>query len=335
MGLKTYYEDDADLSLIQNRRVAVIGYNAQAEAHAHNLRESGVEVVVGLPSEAARNERERAEEDGFPVLDFAEAADWAHFVMVVEPEYEIADAFAKEIAPHLEAGDALFFAHGEGVHFEMITPPKEVTVGVVAFQGSGKRVRRQFEDGKGVPSFIAVAQDPDGTGEELALSYATALGGARAGVMVTSVAAIAVSEAFGQQAITTGGVEALATTAFDTLVGAGYSPELAYFNCVHALSAVADQITTGGFTALHEAASSAAEAGGYLAGGRVMGEDARERLAAVLGEIEDGTFIRRRGEFAADSGKLGKERAERAEHPVEKAGAEMRALMSWVPQRRN
>lgn len=335
MGLKTYYEDDADLSLIQNRRVAVIGYNAQAKAHAHNLRESGVEVVVGLAATGADNERETAAEDGFPVVEYAEAADWAHLVMVLEPEYEIADSFGREIAPHLEAGDALFFAHGEGVHFEMVTLPQEVTVGVVAFQGSGKRVRRQFEDGKGVPSFIAIAQDPDGTGEKLALSYAAALGGARAGVMVTSPAAIAVSEIFGQQAITTGGVEALLTNAFDTLVGAGYPPELAYFNCVHGLSAAAEQIATGGFTALHEAESRTAEAGGYLAGGRVVGEDALKRLAEVLGEIEDGTFVRRRADLAGSDDKLEKARAERAAHPVEKAGADMRALMSWVPQRRN
>ncbi|OIR44092.1 ketol-acid reductoisomerase [Corynebacterium sp. NML120713] len=329
MAIEVFYDQDADLSIIQGKKVAVIGYGSQGHAHAQNLRESGVEVVIGL-REGSKS-AEKAKEAGFEVKSNADATAWADVIMLLAPDTSQAEIFRNDIEPNLKAGNALFFGHGLNIHFDLIQPADDIIVGMVAPKGPGHLVRRTFIEGKGVPCLIAVDQDPEGNGRDLALSYAAAIGGARAGVIPTTFEAETVTDLFGEQAVLCGGLEDLIMTGFDVLVEAGYEPEMAYFECLHEMKLIVDLIYEGGIANMNYSISDTAEFGGYLSGPRLIDESVKERMRDVLRDIQDGTFTKRLVENVKHGNKkLEDLRAKASSHPIEKTGAELRSMMSWV-----
>jgi ketol-acid reductoisomerase len=329
MAIDVYYDDDADLSIIQGRKVAVIGYGSQGHAHSQNLRDSGVEVVIGL-REGSKS-REKAEEAGFKVLTNAEAAKWADVVMILAPDTSQAKIYEDDIAPNLEDGNAIFFGHGLNIHFELIKPEANITVAMAAPKGPGHLVRRQFVDGKGVPCLIAVQQDPKGEGRDLALSYAAAIGGARAGVIPTTFEAETVTDLFGEQAVLCGGTEELVKTGFEVLTEAGYEPEMAYFECLHELKLIVDLMFEGGIANMNYSVSDTAEFGGYLSGPRVVDAGTKSRMKDILTDIQDGTFTKRLiANVEGGNKELEGLRADFAKHPIEVTGSKLRDMMSWV-----
>ncbi|WP_304324019.1 ketol-acid reductoisomerase [Corynebacterium frankenforstense] len=329
MAIDVLYDADADLSIIQGRKVAVIGYGSQGHAHALNLRDSGVEVCIGL-REGSKS-AEKAREAGLEVKSNAEAAKWADVIMILAPDTAQAKLFTDDIEPNLEPGNALFFSHGLNIHFDLIKPADAITVGMVAPKGPGHLVRRTFVDGKGVPILIAVEQDPDGNGRDLALSYAAAIGGGRAGVIPTTFKAETETDLFGEQAVLCGGLEYLIMTGFEVLTEAGYEPEMAYFECCHEMKLIVDLIYEGGIGNMNYSCSDTAEYGGYLSGPRIVDEGAKDRMKEVLKEIQDGTFVKQLLKNIEGGNKdLEARRAEVAAHPIEKTGAKLRDLMSWV-----
>ncbi|WP_115684759.1 ketol-acid reductoisomerase [Corynebacterium senegalense] len=329
MAIDVFYDKDADVSLIQGKKVAVIGYGSQGHAHAQNLRESGVEVVIGL-REGSKS-AEKAREAGFEVKSNAEAAKWADVIMLLAPDTSQAEIFTKDIEPNLNDGDALFFGHGLNIHFKLIEPADNITVAMVAPKGPGHLVRRTFVDGKGVPALIAVEQDPTGEGQALALSYAAAIGGARAGVIPTTFEAETVTDLFGEQAVLCGGLEELIMKGFEVLTEAGYEPEMAYFECLHEIKLIVDLIYEGGIANMNYSVSDTAEFGGYLSGPRVVDEGAKERMRDILKDIQSGEFTRRLvANVEAGNTELEGLRKKVSEHPIEKTGAELRDMMSWV-----
>lgn len=329
MAIETLYDDDADLSIIQGRKVAVIGYGSQGHAHAMNLRDSGVEVAIGL-REGSKS-RAKAEEAGFTVLTNAEAAKWADVIMLLAPDTSQASIFTNDIEPNLEDGNALFFGHGLNIHFDLIKPAENITIGMVAPKGPGHLVRRQFVDGKGVPCLIATEQDPKGEGRELTLSYAAAIGGARAGVIPTTFKDETETDLFGEQAVLCGGVEYLIMNGFEVLTEAGYEPEMAYFEVCHELKLIVDLIVEGGIKNMNYSCSDTAEFGGYLSGPRVIDASVKERMKDVLTDIQDGTFVKRLVANVEGGNKELEELREKVNnHPIEKTGSQLRDLMSWV-----
>ena len=329
MAIETFYDDDADLSIIQGRKVAVIGYGSQGHAHSQNLRDSGVEVVIGL-REGSKSAA-KAEEAGFAVKTVAEAAKWADVIMLLAPDTSQKQIFEDEIAPNLEDGNALLFGHGLNIHFKLIEPQANVTVGMVAPKGPGHLVRRQFVDGKGVPCLIATEQDPKGEGHDLTLSYAAAIGGARAGVIPTTFEAETVTDLFGEQAVLCGGVEFLIRTGFEVLTEAGYEPEMAYFEVLHEMKLIVDLMFEGGIANMNYSVSDTAEFGGYISGPRVIDADAKQRMKDILSDIQDGTFTKRLlANIEGGNKELESLREEFAQHEIEKTGTELRDLMSWV-----
>ena len=329
MAIETLYESDADLSIIQGRKVAVIGYGSQGHAHAMNLRDSGVEVAIGL-REGSKS-REKAEEAGFQVFTNAEAAKWADVIMLLAPDTSQAAIFTEDIEPNLEDGNALFFGHGLNIHFDLIKPAENITIGMVAPKGPGHLVRRQFVDGKGVPCLIATEQDPKGEGRELTLSYAAAIGGARAGVIPTTFKDETETDLFGEQAVLCGGVEYLIMNGFEVLTEAGYEPEMAYFEVCHELKLIVDLIVEGGIKNMNYSCSDTAEFGGYLSGPRVIDESVKERMKDVLTDIQDGTFVKRLVANVEGGNKELEELREKVNnHPIEQTGSQLRDLMSWV-----
>jgi ketol-acid reductoisomerase len=324
-----FYDDDADLSIIQGRKVAVIGYGSQGHAHSLSLRDSGVDVAVGLREGSAS--REKASEQGLKVMSAAEAAKWADVVMLLAPDTSQAQIFTDEIAPNLVDGNALFFGHGLNIHFGLIKPDAQITVGMVAPKGPGHLVRRQFVDGKGVPCLIAVEQDPKGEGEALALSYAAAIGGARAGVIKTTFKEETETDLFGEQAVLCGGTEELVKTGFEVMVEAGYAPEMAYFEVLHELKLIVDLMYEGGIARMNYSVSDTAEFGGYLSGPRVIDDGTKDRMRGILKDIQDGTFVKRLvANVEGGNKELESLRAKNAEHPIEVTGKKLRDLMSWV-----
>src|SRR6266550_889809 len=329
MPATVYYEADADRSLIQGRKVAVIGYGSQGHAHALNLRDSGIDVRVGLRK--GSSSKGKAEGAGLPVQSVADAAAAADLIMILLPDTEQASVYKNEIEPHLSSGDALFFAHGFNIRFGLITPPPGVDVAMVAPKGPGHLVRRQFSDGKGVPCLVAVEQDASGRALPLALSYAKGIGGTRAGVLRTTFTEETETDLFGEQAVLCGGVTALVTAGFDTLVEAGYQPEVAYFECLHELKLIVDLMYEGGIARMRYSVSDTAEYGDLTRGPRIIDDRVRATMRQVLGEVRDGSFAREwvaeddagRPNFTAlqDKG---------AGHPIEQVGAHLRGLMSWV-----
>ena len=329
MAIDVLYDNDADLSLIQGKKVAIIGYGSQGHAHAQNLRESGVEVVVGL-REGSKS-ADKAREAGFEVKTNAEAAEWADVIMLLAPDTSQAQIFTEDIEPNLKDGDALFFGHGLNIHFDLIKPADNITVAMVAPKGPGHLVRRTFADGKGVPALIAVEQDPQGNGKELALSYAAAIGGARAGVIPTTFEAETVTDLFGEQAVLCGGLEDLIMSGFEVLTEAGYEPEMAYFECLHEMKLIVDLIYEGGLANMNYSISDTAEFGGYLSGPRIIDAGAKDRMREMLKDIQDGTFTKRLvANVEGGNKELEGLRDQIAQHPIEKTGAELRDMMSWV-----
>ena len=329
MAVEMFYDDAADLSLIQGRKVAVIGYGSQGHAHSLSLRDSGVEVVIGL-REGSKS-RAKAEEAGLKVMTAAEAAKWADVVMLLAPDTSQAKIFTEDIEPNLNDGDALFFGHGLNVHFGLIKPADNITIAMVAPKGPGHLVRRQFVDGKGVPALIAVEQDPKGEGEALALSYAKAIGGTRAGVIKTTFKDETETDLFGEQAVLCGGTEELVKTGFEVMVEAGYEPELAYFEVLHELKLIVDLMYEGGIARMNYSVSDTAEFGGYLSGPRVIDAGTKERMKEILADIQNGEFTKRLvANVEGGNSELEQLRKENAEHPIEVTGQKLRDLMSWV-----
>ncbi|EEB64100.1 ketol-acid reductoisomerase [Corynebacterium amycolatum] len=329
MAIELLYDDDADLSIIQGRKVAILGYGSQGHAHAQNLRESGVEVVIGL-REGSKS-AVKAQEAGFEVKSNADAAAWADVIMVLVPDTTQAKVYREDIEPNLKDGDALFFGHGLNIHFDLIKPADNITVGMVAPKGPGHLVRRQFVDGKGVPCLIAVDQDPKGEGRDLALSYAAAIGGARAGVIPTTFEAETVTDLFGEQAVLCGGTEELVKTGFEVLVEAGYEPEMAYFECLHELKLIVDLMFEGGIANMNYSVSDTAEFGGYLSGPRVITADTKQHMREILSDIQDGTFTKRLiANVEGGNKELEDLRASYNNHQIEEVGSKLRDLMSWV-----
>jgi ketol-acid reductoisomerase len=324
-----YYEKDADAGLIGNRKVAVIGYGSQGHAHALNLAESGVDVRVGL--RVGSSSRTKASEAGLRVLSVADAAAEADLIMILLPDTEQAKVYEAEIAPHLKAGDALFFAHGFNIRFGLITPPADVDVAMVAPKGPGHLVRRTYTEGGGVPSLIAVAQDATGKAHDLALSYAHGIGGTRAGVLDTTFAEETETDLFGEQVVLCGGMTALVQAGFETLVDAGYQPESAYFECLHELKLIVDLMYEQGIAGMRYSISDTAEYGDLTRGPRVINQAVKDEMRAILDEIQDGRFA---AEWVAENeaGRPNYERLKREgqEHQIETVGAELREMMPFV-----
>jgi ketol-acid reductoisomerase len=324
-----FYDNDADLSLIQSRSVAVIGYGSQGHAHALSLRDSGVDVRVGLrpgsPSAA------KAEAEGLRVLPVAEAVEEADLIMILAPDQVQRTVYANDIEPHLAPGDALFFAHGFNIRFGYITPPEGVDVCMVAPKGPGHLVRREYANGRGVPAIIAVEVDATGNAWPLALSYAKAIGALRAGGIKTTFTEETETDLFGEQAVLCGGASALVQAGFETLIEAGYQPEVAYFECLHELKLIVDLMYEGGIAKQRWSVSDTAEYGDYVSGPRVVDARVKENMKAVLTDIQTGAFAKR---FIDDQDAGAPEfkelRAKGEAHPIEATGRELRKLMSWV-----
>ncbi|MDN7119981.1 ketol-acid reductoisomerase [Nocardioides sp. ChNu-153] len=323
-----YYDDDADLSLIQGKNVAVIGYGSQGHAHALNLRDSGVDVRVGLPE--GSKSRAKAEEEGLRVLTPAEAVEEADVIVVLAPDQVQRHLYTESIEPHIAEGDTLVFGHGFNIRFGYITPPAGVDVVLVAPKAPGHTVRREYVAGRGIPDIIAVEQDASGTAWDLAKSYAKAIGGTRAGVIKTTFTEETETDLFGEQAVLCGGVSHLVQAGFETLTEAGYQPEIAYFEVLHELKLIVDLMFEGGIAKQRWSVSDTAEYGDYVSGPRVVDAGVKERMQAVLADIQDGTFAKR---FIDDQDKGGEEftelRAKEAGHPIEATGKELRSHFSW------
>jgi ketol-acid reductoisomerase len=324
-----YYDTDADLSLIQGRKIAVLGYGSQGHAHALSLRDSGCQVTVGLP-EGSRS-RKRAEAAGLAVTTPAEASAWADVIMVLTPDTTQRKLYAEDIEPQLQPGDALFFAHGFNIHFGYITAPDTVDVAMVAPKAPGHLVRRQYEEGHGTPVLVAVAQDATGSAWDLARSYAAAIGGTKAGALVTTFQEETESDLFGEQAVLCGGVTALVNAGFETLVNAGYQPEVAYFECLHELKLIVDLMYEGGESWMRYSVSDTAEYGDLTRGPRVIGDASKQAMAQLLADIQSGEFAR---EWVAedDAGRpnFAKLREEAKAHQIEQTGKPLRQMMSWL-----
>src|SRR5213595_2424607 len=290
MAVEIFYDDDADLSIIQGRKVAVIGYGSQGHAHALSLRDSGVDVRIGL-LETSKS-RAKAEEEGLRVLTPAEASAEADLIMILAPDTAQRHIYAQDIAPNLKDGDAIFFGHGFNIRYDLIKPPANVDVAMVAPKGPGHLVRRQFVDGKGVPVLVAVEQDATGNGLALALSYAKGIGGTRAGTLKTTFTEETETDLFGEQAVLCGGASALVQAGFETLVEAGYQPEVAYFECLHELKLIVDLMYEGGLTKMRWSISDTAEYGDYTRGPRVVTDATKQEMKRILGEIQDGAFAK-------------------------------------------
>jgi ketol-acid reductoisomerase len=329
LAVEIFYDDDADLSVIQGRKVAVVGYGSQGHAHALSLRDSGVEVRIGLPE--GSKSRAKAEEEGLTVQSVAEVSAWADVIMILAPDTKQRTIYAEEIAPNLADGDALFFGHGFNIRYGLITPPANVDVAMVAPKGPGHLVRRQFVDGKGVPCLIAVEQDASGSAQALALAYAKGIGGSRAGVIKTTFKEETETDLFGEQVVLCGGTTALVQAGFETLVNAGYTPEVAYFECLHELKLIVDLMYEGGIARMRYSISDTAEYGDVTRGPRVITDSVREEMRKILGEIQDGTFANEWvGEDEAGRPNFQKLVEQGEQHPIEEVGKKLRGLMSWV-----
>ena len=324
-----FYDKDADLSIVQGRKVAVLGFGSQGHAHALNLKDSGVDVVVGL-LEGSKS-RAKAAEQGLKVLTPGEAVKWANVIVVLAPDPKQRDLYTSDIAPNLQPGDALVFGHGFAIRFGFITPPADVDVFLVAPKGPGHTVRREYVAGKGVPNLIAVEQDATGHALELGLSYSKAIGGTRAGTIKTTFTEETETDLFGEQAVLCGGASQLVMYGFETLTEAGYQPEIAYFEVLHELKLIVDLMYEGGIAKQRWSVSDTAEYGDYVSGPRVIGPDVQARMKDVLTDIQSGAFAKR---FIDDQDAGAPEfkalRAKGEAHPIEATGRELRKLFSWI-----
>ena len=325
---KIYYQEDCNLSLLEGKTIAVIGYGSQGHAHALNAKESGMNVIIGL-YEGSKS-WDKAVKQGFEVYTAAEAAKKADVIMILINDEKQGDLYKECIEPNLEAGNMLMFAHGFAIHFGQIVAPKGVDVTMIAPKGPGHTVRGQYLEGKGVPCLVAVHQDETGKAHEKALAYALAIGGARAGVLQTTFREETETDLFGEQAILCGGVTALMKAGFETLVEAGYEPESAYFECIHEMKLIVDLIFESGFAGMRYSVSNTAEYGDYITGPKIITDETKKTMKKVLTDIQDGTFAKDwLSENKVNAPHFKARRRIEAEHELEKVGAELRKLYSW------
>ena len=328
--LKIFYEKDCNLSLLDGKTIAIIGYGSQGHAHALNLKDSGAHVIIGL-YEGSKSWK-RAEEQGFEVFTAAEAAKKADIIMILINDELQAALYKKDIEPNLEAGNMLMFAHGFNIHFNQIIPPKDVDVTMIAPKAPGHTVRSEYQAGKGTPCLIAVYQDATGHAQDMALAYGAGIGGARAGLLETTFRIETETDLFGEQAVLCGGVCALMQAGFETLTEAGYDPRNAYFECIHEMKLIVDLIYQSGFAGMRYSISNTAEYGDYITGPKIITDETKKAMKKILADIQDGTFAK---DFLLDMSSAGGQahfkalRKLKAEHPSEKIGAEIRSLYSW------
>ena len=327
--MQIFYDNDADLGLIQDKKVAVIGYGSQGHAHANNLRDSGVDVVVGLRD--GSSSVAKAEQAGLETASVAEASRVADLIMILAPDEVQAEIYEKEIAPHLNSGAAIAFAHGFNIHYKTIVPPSTVDVSMVAPKAPGHRMREVFTKGSGVPGLLAIHQDISGKAHDLGMAYARGVGCTRAGVLETTFKEETETDLFGEQAVLCGGVTALIKAAFETLIEAGYQPESAYFECMHELKLIVDLLYQGGMEYMRYSVSDTAEYGDYTRGPMVIDDQVKENMRKVLAKVQDGSFAR---EWIAENDegrpRFNRLRRENDEHPIESVGKELRDMMSFL-----
>jgi ketol-acid reductoisomerase len=324
-----YYDKDASLGPIKDKTVAVIGYGSQGHAHSLNLKESGINVVVGLREDSSS--RKEAEAAGLKVMSVANAAKQADIIMILTPDHSQADTYNDEIAPGLEAGNVLMFAHGFNIHFDQIVPPEDVDVIMVAPKGPGHLVRRQYQAGMGVPGLLAIHQDASGNAKEIGLAYAMGIGATRAGVIETTFGEETETDLFGEQVVLCGGTSELIRAGFETLVDAGYQPEIAYFECLHELKLIVDLIYEKGITGMRYSISDTAEYGDMTRGKRIITDETRAEMKKILGEIQQGEFAREWiEENKAGRPEFSSIQKREEDHQIEAVGKELRGMMSWI-----
>jgi ketol-acid reductoisomerase len=323
--MNRYYDKDADLSIIQGKKVAVIGYGSQGHAHANNLKDSGVEVVVGLRE--GSSSAVKANEAGIRVLSVEEASAWADVVMVLAPDEFQATIYTENIEPNLKQGVALAFAHGFNIHFGRIVPREDLDVIMIAPKAPGHTVRSEFVKGGGIPDLIAIQQDASGNAKAIALAYASAIGGGRTGILETSFIEETETDLFGEQVVLCGGTTSLVQAAFETLVEAGYEPEMAYFECLHELKLIVDLMYEGGIANMRYSISNTAEYGDVTRGPRIVTDGTKAEMKKILSQIQDGSFAK---EFIENVGTLPARRDIQREHQIEKVGESLRSMMPWI-----
>ncbi len=331
--MRVYYDRDADANLIKGKKVVIVGYGSQGHAHAMNLRDSGVaEVAIALREGSAT--RKKAENAGFKVMTPAEGATWGDVIMMLTPDELQADIYNQDLAPNMKEGAALTFAHGFNIHFNLIEPRPDIDVFMIAPKGPGHTVRSEYLRGGGVPCLIAIAQDSSGNAHELGLSYAAAIGGARAGVIETTFQEECETDLFGEQVVLCGGLTELITAGFETLVEAGYAPEMAYFECLHEVKLIVDLMYEGGMATMRYSISNTAEYGDYTRGPRIITEETRAEMKRVLSDIQEGRFARDWvQECKAGQPSFKAMRRRRAEHQIEEVGAKLRGMMPWISEK--
>ena len=328
--MRVYYDRDADLNLISDKKIAILGYGSQGHAHAQNLRDSGVKnVAIALrPGSASAA---KAEDAGFQVMSNKDAAGWADILMILAPDEHQAAIYEQDLKGHLKPGAALAFAHGLNVHFGLIEPPADVDVIMIAPKGPGHTVRSEYVKGGGVPCLIAIHQDASGNAHDVALAYASGVGGGRSGIIETNFREECETDLFGEQVVLCGGLTALITAGFETLTEAGYAPEMAYFECLHETKLIVDLLYEGGIANMRHSISNTAEYGDIVTGPRIITEDTKKEMKRVLADIQQGRFVR---DFVLDNRagqpQLKASRKAAAAHPIEKTGAELRAMMPWI-----
>ena len=332
--MRVYYDRDADVNLIKAKKVAVVGYGSQGHAHANNLKDSGVkEVVVALRTGSAGVAK--AEAAGLRVMDAAEAAKWADVVMVLTPDEGQGELYREKLGPNMRPGSAIAFAHGLNIHFNLIEARPDIDVFMIAPKGPGHTVRSEYQRGAGVPCLVAVAQNPSGNALEIALSYASAIGGGRAGIIETTFKEECETDLFGEQTVLCGGLVELMKAGYETLVEAGYAPEMAYFECVHEVKLIVDLIYEGGIANMNYSVSNTAEYGEYVSGPRVVNAETKAEMKRVLGDIQSGRFARDwMLENRVNQTSFKAMRARMASHPIEQVGERLRAMMPWIGQNR-
>lgn len=331
--MKLYYDQDADLSLLERKTIAVLGYGSQGHAHALNLRDSGLDVVVGLREES--KSRKAAEDAGLKVLTAFEAAKASDFIMMLVPDQNQPEVYESAVAPNLKAGKVLAFAHGFNIHYGQINPPDDVDVVMIAPKSPGHLVRRVYTEGKGTPCIVAVNQDASGKAEQVALAYAKGIGGTRAGVIETTFKEETETDLFGEQVVLCGGVVELIKSGFETLTHAGYQPEIAYFECLHEMKLIVDLIYEGGIQKMNDSISDTAEYGEYSRGPRIITDKTRKEMQKILREIQNGAFAKEWIlENKVNQPSLNANRRQLADHPIEKVGKALRQMMSWLQEKK-
>lgn len=327
--MKVYYEQDSSLDILKNKKIAVLGFGSQGHAHSLNLKDSGMNVCVGLRKDSKR--WDIAKNLGLEVKTVAEASQWADVIMILLPDQNQKEVYDKEIAPYLSEGKTLAFAHGFNIHYKQIIPPQNVNVMMIAPKSPGHLVRRTFVEGSGVPCLIAIHQDPSGNTKEMALAWAKGIGGTRAGVIETNFKNETETDLFGEQTVLCGGVTELIKAGFETLVNAGYPPELAYFECMHEMKLIVDLFYEGGISRMYYSVSDTAEYGGMTRGTRIITDDTKKEMQKILAEIQSGKFANEwLNEYRSGQPLMNKLRQQTKEHQIEKVGAELRQMMSWL-----